>query len=108
MEISIYCYDTKPAGMVSLWDSDFEGRPELSPWLASLYVHPFFRQKQIASALVTRLESEAVRLGYSSLFLVTEEAQRLYHKCGWAEMAPVTTAYGKASLMTKSISKKGL
>lgn len=94
-------YDEKPAGMISLWEADYEGKPELSPWLASLYVHPFFRHKNIATSLIRRLETEALRLGYGQLFLVTEDSKKLYQKCGWTELEEVVTHYGEASLMTK-------
>ena len=97
----IAIYENRPAGMVSLWEADFNGETELSPWLASLYVHPFHRHKSIASHLIKRLESEAIRLGYSRLFLVTEEARDLYAKFGWVELGKVNTFYDEASLMTK-------
>ncbi|MDD3181363.1 MAG: GNAT family N-acetyltransferase [Alphaproteobacteria bacterium] len=93
----------KPAGMISLWASDFEDRPDLSPWLASVYVHPFHRKKGIALLLVKRLEAEALRLGYKNLYLVTEESKGLYEKNGWQEMGHVQTHYGDASLMTKAL-----
>lgn len=93
----------KPAGMVSLWLSDFDKRPDLSPWLASLFVHPFYRQTHIASSLIMRLELEARRLGYSSLFLITEDAKNLYSKYGWTELEQVKTCFGDASLMKKDL-----
>ena len=95
--------DGKPAGMISLWESDFEGRPDISPWLASVYVHPFHRKNGIALSLVKRLEAEAKRLGYKKLYLVTEESKGLYEKNGWQEMDQVTTHYGNASLMAKAL-----
>lgn len=95
--------DGKPAGMISLWESNFDGRPDLSPWLASVYVHPFHRKKGIALLLVKRLEAEAQRLGYKKLYLVTEESKGLYEKNGWQEMDQVTTHYGNASLMAKTL-----
>lgn len=95
--------DDKPVGMVSLWDSDFRERPDLSPWLASLYVHPFYRNRHIAFQLIQRLENEAMRMGFSELYLVTEEAKGLYAKCGWAEIQQVVTSYGNATLMKKKL-----
>jgi len=97
-------YNQKPAGMISLWQSDFKERPELSPWLASLFVHPFYRGNCIASLLIEKLEDEARRLGYSRLFLVTEEAKNLYVKHCWKELELVKTNYGEASLMSKDLS----
>ncbi|MDD2325183.1 MAG: GNAT family N-acetyltransferase [Alphaproteobacteria bacterium] len=93
----------KPAGMVSLWAEDFIGRPDLSPWMASVYVHPFHRKKGIALSLIKRLEEEAKRLGYEDIYLVTEESKGLYEKNGWQEIAQVHTHYGAASLMTKAL-----
>jgi N-acetylglutamate synthase and related acetyltransferases len=93
----------RPAGMASLWLADYDERPELSPWLASLFVHPFHRNRHIAEALIRRVELEARRFGYTDLFLVTEEAKNLYAKYGWEELEPVRTHYGSASLMKKHL-----
>lgn len=92
----------KPAGMISLWLNDYDKRPNLTPWLASLYVHPFYRHEHIATLLIEKLESEAQRLGYRHCYLVTEEAKNLYAKCGWEEIEQVETYYGNASLMKKN------
>ena len=89
--------------MASLWESDFSTKPQLSPWLASVFVHPFYRNRHVAAALVVRAEQEALRLGFDRCFLVTEEAEGLYSRCGWTVAEAVTTAYGPASLMTKNL-----
>lgn len=96
-------YNDKPVGMISLWPSDFDKRPDLSPWLAALFVHPFYRSNHIASLLIKRIEMEARYLGYLRLFLVTEEAKILYAKHGWEELQQVITKHGNASLMSKSL-----
>lgn len=96
-------FDGKPTGMASLWESDFSAKPQLSPWLASVFVHPFYRNRHVAAALVGRAEQEALRLGFDRCFLVTEEAEGLYSRCGWTVAEAVTTAYGPASLMTKNL-----
>ncbi|AJD43658.1 GNAT family N-acetyltransferase [Rhizobium sp. SEMIA 4085] len=93
--------DGRPAGMISLNESDFKGRPDLSPWLKSLYVHPFHRNKGIASLLIKRLEHEALRLGCERLYLTTEDAKGLYMKNDWLDIDRVRTPYGDAALMTK-------
>lgn len=93
----------KPAGMASLWANDLPERPDLSPWLASVYVHPFHRNKGIALSLVKRLEDEAKRLGHNNLYLVTEESKGLYEKNGWQEIDQVITHHGTGSLMTKAL-----
>lgn len=90
--------NSKPAGMVSLWKAD-AGRQDYTPWLASLYVHPFHRKKGISIRLIERLIEEARRLSFRELFLVTEEAKELYSRFGWNEIEKMTTPHGEASLM---------
>ncbi|WP_244666026.1 MULTISPECIES: GNAT family N-acetyltransferase [Rhizobium] len=92
-----------PVGMVTLADRDFDGKSHLSPWLKSLFVHPFHRKKGIATLLIERLEHEASRLGYKSLFLITEDARVLYEKSGWQAIDCVQTPYGAAALMEKTL-----
>ncbi|XKM37681.1 GNAT family N-acetyltransferase (plasmid) [Rhizobium ruizarguesonis] len=90
-----------PVGMVTLADRDFDGKSHLSPWLKSLFVHPFHRKKGIATLLIERLEHEALRLGYKSLYLITEDARVLYEKSGWQAIDCVQTPYGAAALMER-------
>lgn len=59
-------------GMVTSADRDFDGKPHLSPWLKSLFVHPFYRKKRIATLLIERLEHEALCIGCKSLYLMRE------------------------------------
>ncbi|MBZ9994307.1 GNAT family N-acetyltransferase [Mesorhizobium sp. BH1-1-4] len=95
--------DDKPAGMISLRDSDFKERDDLSPWLASLYVHPSHRNKGIGLLLIERLELAAERLGYKRLYLTTEDSSGLYEKHGWQQIDRVRTPFGDASLMAKDL-----
>ncbi|MGO6669997.1 GNAT family N-acetyltransferase [Rhizobium ruizarguesonis] len=88
-------------GMVTSADRDFDGKPHLSPWLKSLFVHPFYREKRIATLLIERLEHEALCLGCKSLYLITEDARVLYEKSGWQATDYVQTPYGAAALMEK-------
>ena len=62
----------EPAGTVQLIVCDSRARPDLTPWLAALYVVPEHREKGVASALVRRLIAEAARLGCSEMFLETD------------------------------------
>ena len=95
-------HDAKPAGTVSLWKTD-ASRPELTPWLSALYVHPFHRNKGISLLLIERLTAEAYRLEIKELFLVTEEAKELYERFCWTEIEHMTTPYGEATLMKKQL-----
>ncbi|MGO8055114.1 GNAT family N-acetyltransferase [Rhizobium leguminosarum] len=97
--------DGKPAGMISLRESDFKKRTDLTPWLASLYVHPAHRNLGIGLLLIEKLEIEAERLGYKRLYLTTEDSKSLYEKNGWQEIDCVRTPFGDASLMAKDLRK---
>ncbi len=95
--------ESKPAGMISLWETDLPGRGDLSPWLASLFVHPFYRGQGLAGLLARRIETEAVRLGFSALYLVTETEAAFYEKIGWSPFEAVKTELGNAYLMKKQL-----
>ena len=56
-----------PVAMASLWEKDGQEWKAYTPWIASVFVHPRFRGRGIAKALVARLEDEARRLGYETL-----------------------------------------
>jgi N-acetylglutamate synthase-like GNAT family acetyltransferase len=61
-------------------------RKDLSPWLASVFVKPEFRNNGIATVLVNHIEDEATMLGIEKLFLYTEQARGLYLKLGWNDI----------------------
>ena len=63
---------TATAGTVNLIACDSKARPDLTPWLAALYVEPEHRGKGIGAALVRRLVTEAARLGCAEMFLETD------------------------------------
>lgn len=73
-------------GTVSLIHCDMETRPDLSPWLASLYVAPDRRRRGVGSALLEAALQEAKRLGIDSLFLFTDRCEALYVKHGWQKI----------------------
>ena len=89
----------KPAGMASLRATDFAGRPDLTPWLASVYVHPEHRHAGLAHALVRRVEAQARSVGYQCLYLISEQAETLYAGLGWGTFDRVTGPHGPAVLM---------
>jgi GNAT superfamily N-acetyltransferase len=70
-------------GTVSLKINDLDTRPEITPWLASLFVIPEGRRKGVASLLVQRAVEEARRLHLPTLFLWTTSAEALYLKLDW-------------------------
>lgn len=70
-------------GSASLIAHDMDTHPELSPWLASVYVAPEHRKRGIGRTLVQRIVAEAASLGLDSLYLFTPDKERFYTHLGW-------------------------
>jgi GNAT superfamily N-acetyltransferase len=75
--------DGEPVATVSLESDDMDIRPDLSPWLASLYVVPAHRGRGLGRVLVRAAEEEARSLGITELFLYTPEHEDFYAALGW-------------------------
>ena len=75
--------DGRLLGGALLIDSDMKTRPDLTPWLAGVYVKAEERGRGIASQLVNRIVEEAAGLGVRELYLYTDAAQSLYARLGW-------------------------
>jgi GNAT superfamily N-acetyltransferase len=71
--------DGAPAGTASLDHADLDTRPDLTPWLANVFVAPEFRGRGHARRLVRYIEA-ASRTGGGTevLYLHTEDAMALY------------------------------
>jgi GNAT superfamily N-acetyltransferase len=86
-----------PIATVSLECDDMDLRPDLTPWLASLYVLPASRGRGLGRALVRAAEEQARALGVTELFLYTPAQEKFYAALGWERLeqcvyraAPVT------------------
>lgn len=73
-----------PLGSASLVESDMDTRPDLTPWLASVFVAPENRRRGIGSVLVERVVDEARAIGVDVLHLFTMDQERLYARLGWS------------------------
>ena len=73
----------QPVGTASLAHQDLETRPDLTPWLAGVFVQPAFRSRGYATALVRRVEAFASAASVPTLFLYTWTAEALYTRLGW-------------------------
>lgn len=78
----------KPVGMVGLTGHDLDTRPDLTPWLASLYVEAAYRKHGIGRALVDRVRREASAAGYNRLYLHTLDQEDFYTRLGWETIGP--------------------
>lgn len=81
--------DGQLLGGALLLEHDLDARPNLTPWLAGVYVKAEYRGRGVASRLVTRIVEEATRLGVPELYLCTPDAQGLYAKLGWEKVEDV-------------------
>ncbi|MGX7705801.1 GNAT family N-acetyltransferase [Methylobacterium sp. Gmos1] len=75
--------DDEPVGMASLAAHDLETRPDLTPWLAGVFVAPHARGRGHAVRLVAAVEAEAMSRGIPTLWLYTRSAEGLYARIGW-------------------------
>ena len=86
--VFVALWGTYPVGMVSLKEKDLWNRPDLDPWLASLYVIPDFRNSGIGERLVMRVLEKAMELNYEKLYLFlgrneVKDLALYYEKRGW-------------------------
>jgi N-acetylglutamate synthase-like GNAT family acetyltransferase len=75
--------------MASIIAADMTVRPELTPWLASVYVIPEARRRGVGSALVRRVMDEMDALGIDQLYLFTPDQVPFYRRLGWAPLERV-------------------
>lgn len=79
-------------GTVSLIPSDVATRPELTPWVAALWVEPGHRRQGIGAALVQEASERAFALGMERLFLLAGAHRRAFYEargwCAYEEDAP--------------------
>ncbi len=82
--------DGLPVGSASLTETDMTTRPDLTPWLASVFVAPHARRNGIGGALVDRVVQEAARDGVPEMYLFTPDQMPLYASLGWQIVEQVT------------------
>jgi len=95
--------EATPVGMVALCMDDLDGRPELNPWLAGLYVAPSYRGKGHAVRLIRELEALALQSGFARLYLYTASATGLYAKENWVPIETFHRSDREFSIMQKDL-----
>ncbi len=76
--------DGELLGSAMLLSSDLDTHPNLTPWLAGLYVVEESRGEGVGSALAERIAAEATSLGFPRLYLYTSTAESLYARLGFS------------------------
>ncbi|MDQ7728621.1 GNAT family N-acetyltransferase [Halomonas sp. SpR8] len=92
-----------PVGTASLIADDMSIRRELAPWLASVFVVPERRGQGIASALVKRVEIEALENGIEHFYLYTPDQQALYRRLGWQDVESLEYRGENVTLMSRQL-----
>ena len=75
--------DGEPIGTASLVADDLDKRPDLTPWLAGVFVVPSMRKQGHAARLITAVEQAAAKAGFAALWLYTNTAEPVYARAGW-------------------------
>ena len=75
--------DNALLGSCAIIEHDMETRLPLTPWLASVFVAPEYRQQGIGSKLVLHAMTQAQKEGISTLYLFTTDNKAFYLKLGW-------------------------
>lgn len=70
-------------GTISIFENDLKNQNELTPWLASLYVSPYYRGQGIAEKLINRVQEVVKGLNFKTLYLRTEHTSEYYRRLGW-------------------------
>jgi N-acetylglutamate synthase-like GNAT family acetyltransferase len=81
--------DDEPIGTASLTAHDLEERPDLTPWLAGVFVSPHARGRGHVVRLIAAVEEDARQASISTLWLYTNTAERIYARAGWRTVETV-------------------
>lgn len=95
--------DDKPVGTASITAHDLDQRPDLTPWLAGVFVTPEARGNGYAAKLVAAVENEARRQSISILWLYTTTAERIYARLEWRTVERFLHDGKPAALMRREL-----
>lgn len=90
-------------GSAAIVSHDMDILPDLSPWLASVFVASEHRRKGVASQLVKHIENKAKTENIASLYLYTPDREDFYLKLGWIVMEHKSYRGHNVSIMTKQL-----
>jgi GNAT superfamily N-acetyltransferase len=82
--------DGEPVGTGTLAAHDLPARPDLTPWLAGMFVEPHARGRGYAAHLIAAVEEQARTALVPTLWLHTNPAtERVYARAGWRTVKTV-------------------
>ncbi len=95
--------DGEPVGTASLTAHDLDERPELTPWLAGLFVAPHARGRGYAAQLIAAVEQQARATSVPTLWLYTNTAERIYASIGWQAVETIQHKCNRFALMRRDL-----
>jgi GNAT superfamily N-acetyltransferase len=81
--------DGNPIGTASLVAHDLDERPDLTPWLADVFVIPEARGQGHVVHLIQAVEAACRSAGIPVVWLYTAGAERVYARAGWHSVETV-------------------
>lgn len=90
-------------GTAALRVHDLEGREDLTPWLAGVFVGSQFRRRGIGPALCATVEGAARSRGIETLYLFTLDKQAWYSRLGWRVLGPCVWHQRAGDIMFKQL-----
>jgi GNAT superfamily N-acetyltransferase len=92
-----------PVGTASLVAHDLDERPDLTPWLAAVFVEPHARSQGYAGHLIAAVEDAARTAAIPTLWLYTHAAERIYARAGWRTVDTVQDGGKSFALMRQDL-----
>lgn len=99
--------DGRPAATASLVYNDLDARPDLNPWLASVYTHPDFRHLGYAARLVRAAEASITAASIPVFYLYSNTATALYARLGWEAFGDSVDLGAPVVLMRRTLGGGG-
>jgi GNAT superfamily N-acetyltransferase len=96
LPIALVAHDgTEFLGTSSVIASDLEERPQLTPWVAAVWVEPHARSRGVGGALVGRAARDCFALGIARAYLCARPVlTSFYQRLGWIPVERGVGAHG--------------
>ncbi len=98
--------DSTVIGSVSVIEQDLDSRPELTPWLANLWIDREWRGRGLGKQLVGHACEQGRLRGLERLYLYTPEHAAFYQALGWETLA-VSTKNGVVITLMSCLLRRG-
>lgn len=92
-----------PIATASLIHHDLYTRPELTPWLAGVFVLPEHRQQGLGSQIVQAAQQMAAEIGIQKLYLFTPDREAFYARLGWHSLERTTFRGENIVIMSREL-----